>query len=117
MIEFENVTEFANYVAKLFDKAMARKLENSDNAKSPLYYMDEHFYSASTKVNDILKAYFPNQFGERHFLDYPIGHFFIATMNMWDSDNNTIVVNNFSDIKECLNAGILHESKNGLLIN
>ncbi len=117
VIEFENVTEFANYVAKLFDKAMAKKLENSNNTKSPLYYMDEHFYSASTKVNDILKAYFPNQFGERHFLDYPIGHFFIATMNMWDSDNNTIVVNNFSDIKECLNAGILHESKNGLLIN
>ena len=40
--------------------------------------MDEQFYSASSKVNDILRAYFPEQFEERHFLDYPIGHFFIA---------------------------------------
>ena len=117
VIEFENVTEFANYVAKLFDSAMAKKMENPTSLKSPLYFMDEHFYSASMKVNDILRAYFPNQFGERHFLDYPIGHFFVAIMSMWDSDNNTIVVNNFSDIKECLNAGILSESKHGLLIN
>lgn len=114
--EFENITEFANYVAKLYDKALIKKNGIHDN-KSPLYYMDEQFYSASTKVNDILRAYFPNQFGERHFLDYPLGHFFVATMNMWDSENNCVVVNSFSDVKECINAGILKESRHGLLIN
>ena len=116
VIEFENITEFANYVAKIFDKALIDK-SNVNSNRSPLYYMNEQFYSASPKVNDILRAYFPNQFGERHFLDYPIGHFFVATMNMWDSDLNSVVVNSFSDVKECLNAGILKESKHGLLIN
>lgn len=37
--------------------------------------MREQFYSANNSVNDILKVYFPEQFGERHFLAYPIGHF------------------------------------------
>lgn len=117
VIEFENITEFANYAAALFDEALEKKKKSPLNTKTPLYYMEEQMYSASGKVNDILRAYFPNQFGERHFLDYPIGHFFVATMNMWDSENNSVIVNNFSDIKECINAGILKESKHGLLIN
>jgi hypothetical protein len=66
---------------------------------SPLGFMDEQFYSASSKVNDILRAYFPEQFEERHFLDYPIGHFFIATMNMWDSENEQLIVNNFQTLR------------------
>lgn len=48
--------------------------------------MSEQLYSASGKVNDILRAYFPEQFGERHFLDYPIGHFFVAVVEMWDNE-------------------------------
>ncbi len=117
VVEFENITEFANYVANKFDKALVKKEEDNNSKKSTLFYMDEQFYSASTKVNDILRAYFPNQFGERHFLDFPIGHFFVSSMNMWDSENDDIIISNFSDIKECLNSGIISESKNGLLIN
>ena len=117
VIEFENNTEFANYVAQIYEEARKKKRADSNPYRSPLRYMEEQFYSASPKVNDILRAYFPEQFEQRHFLDYPIGHFFIATMNMWDSENEVVVVNNFSDIKECLTAGILAESKQGLLIN
>lgn len=116
VIEFDNTTEFANYVAMLFDKAK-NECKKQANIKPPLTYMEEQLYSASGKVNDILRAYFPDQFGERHFLDYPIGHFFVATTNMWDSENRVVKVDNFSDIKECLNSGIISESTPGQLVS
>ena len=116
VIEFDNTTEFANYVAMLFDKAK-KACEKQANIKTPLAFMEEQLYSASGKVNDILRAYFPDQFGERHFLDYPIGHFFVSTTNMWDSENRTVKVDNFSDIKECLNSGIISESTPGQLVS
>lgn len=40
----------------------------ADGFKHPtLYYMDEQIYSADSSVNEILKIYFPEQFGEREF--------------------------------------------------
>ena len=63
VIEFENITEFAGYCAQIFESA--RKI----NSKNPVLSMSEQLYTASGKVNDILRAYFPEQFGERHFLD------------------------------------------------
>lgn len=116
VIEFDNTTEFANYVAMLFEKA---KIEKNKSGKiiTPLAFMEEQFYSASGKVNDILRAYFPEQFGERHFLDYPIGHFFISTTNMWDSETKKVKVDNFSDVKECLNSGIIAEKAPGQLVS
>lgn len=116
VIEFDNTTEFANYVARLFDRAK-KACERQANVKTPLTFMEEQLYSASGKVNDILRAYFPDQFGERHFLDYPIGHFFVSTTNMWDSENRLVKVDNFSDIKECLNSGIISESIPGQLVS
>ena len=116
VIEFDNTTEFANYVAMLFDKAK-KKNEKTGNVNDPLTFMEEHLYSASGKVNDILRAYFPDQFGERHFLDYPIGHFFVASTNMWDAESKTVKVDNFSDIRECLNSGIISESSPGQLVS
>lgn len=116
VIEFDNTTEFANYVAMMFDKAK-KVCEGQANVKTPLAFMEEQLYSASGKVNDILRAYFPDQFGERHFLDYPIGHFFVSTTNMWDSENRMVKVDNFSDIKECLNSGIISESTPGQLVS
>ena len=114
VIEFENCTEFANYVAAIYQKA---KVEGDKSFKPPLALMSEQFYAASKKVNDILRAYFPEQFGERHFLDYPFGHFFVAIMEMWDSDGNQAVVENFSLIKECFNSGAISEKKPGELVN
>lgn len=116
VIEFDNTTEFANYVAMLFEKAKKTSEKNS-NITAPLAFMEEQLYSASGKVNDILRAYFPEQFGERHFLDYPIGHFFVSTTNMWDAESKQVKIDNFSDIKECLNSGIIVESKPGQLVS
>lgn len=113
IIEFDNNMEFANYVADIYDKA--KRISDKKENAIPSQFMSEQFYSASYKVNDILRAYFPEQFGERHFLDYPIGHFFVAITNMWDSENQEVIVGNFSDIKECFNSGIISESEPGIL--
>ena len=116
VIQFESTTEFANYCAHIFEKAK-EKAEEDGNRKPVLSYMYDQFYSPSKKVNDILRAYFPEQFGERHFLDYPIGHFFVSIMNMWDDETHEVVVNNPFDLKECLQSGIIVESNKGLLLN
>ena len=116
VIEFENMTEFANYAARIFENAEKQRDESHKKAPT-LAYMSEQMYAASGKVNDILRAYFPAQFGERHFLDYPIGHFFVATINMWDSEKECAKVVDFSDIRECLGAGIISESSPGILLS
>ena len=75
VIEFDNNTEFANYVAGVFENALKRQEKNKDTKRSTLYYMQEQFYAANNGINNILKLYYPRQFGEQHFLTYPIGHF------------------------------------------
>lgn len=116
VIEFENITEFAGYCAQLFENA--RKANMRNNSHNPvLYDMTEQLYSASGKVNDILRAYFPEQFGERHFLDYPIGHFFIAVVEMWDNEHRCVKVEDMSLIKDCFESGIIKERVPGELLN
>ena len=116
VIEFENITEFAGYCAQLFENA--RKVNKRNGSHNPvLYDMTEQLYSASGKVNDILRAYFPEQFGERHFLDYPIGHFFVAVVEMWDNENERVKVEDMSLIKDCFESGIIKEKVPGELLN
>lgn len=116
VIAFDNQTEFAGYVAKAFERAeKARKEDNY--AHSALYYMDEQIYAANSSVNDILKIYFPEQFGERNFLDYPIGHFFVAVTNMWDEETQGMVIRDLKDVYDCLSCGIIYEKRAGLLVS
>ncbi len=107
--EFDNTTEFASYVARQFDEAIKKDPER------PMAAMKEQIYAADSSANDILKVYFPEQFGERQFLNYPLGHFFIAVANMWDSKTNGILISDLNDIRECLSAGILFEERTGRL--
>ena len=79
VIEFDNITEFSAYVAQIFEEATIKYHADEQKKGSALSYMREQFYSANNSVNDILKVYFPEQFGERHFLAYPIGHFFCCS--------------------------------------
>ena len=111
IIEFDNMTEFASYVAKVFEDAEKKDPEHPMNA------MKEQIYAADSSANDILKVYFPEQFGERQFLNYPLGHFFIAIANMWDSETNGIIISDINDIRECLGAGILAEATTGRLVS
>lgn len=116
VIEFDNITEFSAYVAQIFEDASRKYHEDENKKGSALSYMREQFYSANNSVNDILKVYFPEHFGERHFLAYPIGHFFVAVTNMWDSENGGIKIENMNDIAECLYSGALYEKIPGSLI-
>ena len=67
-------------IAKKFEEAEKLRAKEG-NIHPALYYMDEQIYAANSGVNEVLKIYFPEQFGERDFLDYPIGHFFISVTN------------------------------------
>lgn len=110
IIEFDNMTEFASYVADVFQTAEKADSEN------PMKQMKEQIYAADSSANNILKIYFPEQFGERQFLDYPLGHFFLAVANMWDPANNEMTISDINDVKECLEAGILKEDYLGQLV-
>ena len=115
IIEFDNNTEFASYVAKVFEEALKRQEKEQQGMRSTLYYMKEQFYAANNSVNNILKIYYPGQFGERHFLTYPIGHFFLSITNMWNPDEGGIRIENMNDIVECLNSGFIKEKTPGNL--
>lgn len=113
--QFDNQTEFAGYIAKKFEEAEVER--SKDNyAHSALYYMNEQIYAANSNVNDILKIYFPEQFGERNFLDYPIGHFFIAITNLWDAESKGMLIQDINDIYECLSCGIIAEGRKGQVV-
>lgn len=117
ILEFDNITEFAAYAARRYEAAKKRyNQDEKHGGSSPLYYMDEQFYAAENSVNDILKVYFPEQFGERNFLAYPIGHFFIAITNMWDSEKGGVSIRELGDVAECLYSEALPEKEPGVLI-
>ncbi len=111
IVVFDNMTEFANYVADVFEAATRRYPDQ------PMHHMEEQIYAADSSANDILKIYFPEQFGERQFLNYPIGHFFVAIANLWDPQSNEILIKDMNDIKECLGANILAENTPGELVS
>jgi len=114
--EFDNSTEFAGYIAKLFEEAQNRRKEDGFSHPT-LYYMGEQFYAANSNVNTILKIYFPEQFGERDFLDYPIGYFFLSITNMWDPETQSLCIKDIQDLYECFSCGIIVEQVHGRLIS
>lgn len=116
IVEFENTTEFAGYIAAMYDEAVHQKML-THSPRATLSFMPEKFYSTSSAINDLLRSYFPEQFGERHFLDYPVGHFFVSVVEMWDAETENIRFEEMSQIKECLSAGILEEERFGQNLN
>ena len=77
---------------KLILKEYASIMEFVDDVK---HIKEKGFslYSADFKsANQILKDYFPEAYGDRKILSYPIG-LFINTLNrMWDDDLQTIAI-------------------------
>lgn len=115
--EFDNMTEFSDYVADLFDRARRSTDDTTLTSNNPLANMKEQLFAADPNSNEILKVYFPKQFGERDFLNYPLGHFFMAIANMWNVEDNAIHITDLIDIKECLSASILNENEPGELLS
>jgi hypothetical protein len=99
-IKYDNFTSFTDYVANTFE-----------DADEEMKKMREQFYAPnSQKANDLLQNYFPEQFGEKHFLAYPIGQFIMALYNMWDSEEGTLVIDDVN-IKECLNVNFFFDQR------
>lgn len=117
VLEFDNTTEFAGYIAKKYEDAENAQRDDEFRNANTLYYMNEQVYAADSSVNEILKIYFPRQFNERQFLDYPIGHFFISLTEMWDPETGALLVTDFDSLKECLSSGIIHEERPGELVS
>ena len=89
--KFDNITSFSDYVAGDFIYA-----------KETLRKMKEHFYAAENdSVNEMLKAQFPDHFGEKPFLSYPIGQFILGLYNLWDQKNGWLKYEE-KPIRECL---------------
>ncbi|WP_283651269.1 hypothetical protein [Ileibacterium valens] len=105
VIEFDTEADFADYVAQSFQSA--KRTASAKNINNPLSVMKEKFYSASTHVNEILKTYFPDQFEERSFLDYPIGKFVYGLTRIWNSDLNKVEITDWDHIREILASRII----------
>ncbi len=62
-------------------------------------------------ANEMLKDYYPDEYGERKILAYPIGQFISSLNKMWDEDKQTITLDSDSLI-DCFSSGWL--SYNGV---
>ena len=115
--EYDNVMDLASHVSDVYLDALKLRDSMSEGAQllNPLRLMKEQFYSADDSVNSILKMYYPEQFGERHFLDYPLGQFFVSIMNMWDAENEQHYIYDLNLIKECFSSKIIVEKEPGTL--
>ena len=64
-------------------------------------------YSSDYKAaNKILKDYFPEEYGERKILSYPIGQFVSILNQMWDEEQKTIILEK-DNLIECFSSGWL----------
>ena len=114
---FENLTSFSEKVSKDYDES-CKRYGNSQSAEKgkKLYGMRRQYYAANNKkINEILKVYYPEQFGEKHFLAYPIGQFILGLYNMWDIEKETLVIND-KDIRECFSVGFWENNKKSSIL-
>lgn len=100
MLAFDNITEYAGFVSRYFDKAL------KENRDKPISAMKEKVYTAGREVHDLLRIYYPEQSGDLHFLSYPIGQFFVGLYRMWDPIIGQLRID-WASLKECFTAGIL----------
>lgn len=64
-------------------------------------------YSSDFKsANKILKDYFPEEYGERKILSYPVGQFVSILNQMWDDERQTIILDE-NNLIECFSSGWL----------
>lgn len=101
IMKFQSKTEFTDLVAEVFSVAESKLKPGAD----VLSAMEEQFYGVhGDEINEILKFYFPKQFGERHFLAYPIGQFILSLYNMWNEQEGLVI--DEALLKECFSVNI-----------
>lgn len=102
-LQYNSTMEFVNYVSKIFD------LTKDTKEKRHIGKMKEQFYGVNgTEMNKIFNVFYPDEFGVKPFLSYPIGQFILSLYNMWDIKQNRVILNNV-DLIECLNLEVWHQ--------
>ena len=110
-LKFDNLSTFCDYVSDVYDDVSNYNNDSSQRSRrTAIFKMKEQFYATNMEdVNNILKQYHPQQFGNKHFLSYPIGQFFLSIYNMWDSDVKKLRIQS-SFLKECLSVGFFQQA-------
>ena len=63
------------------------------------------FYSANpTRANDILREFFPEKYGTRTLLSYPIGQFIFTLHKMWNQESQSLLIEP-EYVSECFASG------------
>ena len=118
---FDNMTSFSNSICEVYEKAYnstTNILNNNNdfNSGKILNNMRTQYYAVNNNdINEILKTYYPEQFGDKHFLAYPIGQFILGIYNMWDNEKEKIIINE-SSIKECLSVEFWNNNTSSSII-
>lgn len=86
IIEYKNDIEFVDDIKRI----------NSE--KISLYGVDV------SRANKILMEYYPEKFKKRHLLSYPVGQFIYYLHNMWNDNEETLVLD-IGCIKHCFASG------------
>lgn len=103
--EFDNNTSLANYAGDVHEGAKQSRLELREGVAGD-GRPAELFYAADYRpVNGILKMYYPELYGDRHFLAYPVGQFVMALYNMWDESIERLKINP-QLLAECFNTNL-----------
>jgi len=96
--EFNSISHITNHISNVYMRA--KRESGKDDALSR---MTEQFYSLrASDLNDILKIYHPEQFGERHFLAYPVGQFILGLYSMWEKGDYRCFAVDEGALYECL---------------
>lgn len=76
------------------------------DAGEELAKMKVQYYAVNnTGTNEILRNYFPEQFEVKPFLSYPIGQFILGLYNMWDFDEDKLMLDE-NALKNCAVSGL-----------
>jgi hypothetical protein len=96
LMKFDSTMQFVDQVSTIFDNT------EDVHGNRQIGRMTEQFYGANgTDMNSIFQVFYPDEFGVKPFLSYPIGQFILALYNMWDTEKNKLVFNS-KDLVECL---------------
>lgn len=90
LIKYKNTVEFMSDIPRIANKENGYKLYCADD----------------TMANKMLKDYFPDYYGERNLLAYPIGQFIYTMHQMWDENLQCITLNE-DGLRKCFASGWL----------
>jgi hypothetical protein len=110
LLEFDNTTEFVGYVSRFFDQALHARPNN------PISVMKEQIYSAGGNANDLLRINYPQSAGDRHFLHYPIGQFFVSLYRMWNQERSVVEFIP-GNLRTCIASNVLNLPRSGRILD